>query len=114
MGEGRHHDGKEKNKFEKVVESKEFKELMDRKKKFIVPLTIFFLVFYFALPILTSYTKILHQPAIGDITWVWIFALAQFIMTWTLVTIYMKKSAAFDMLAQKIVEEEVSKGGKEQ
>ncbi|WP_308697080.1 DUF485 domain-containing protein [Weizmannia acidilactici] len=41
---------------------------MAEKKKFIVPLTAFFLVFYFSLPVLTSYSKVLNRPYAGDIT----------------------------------------------
>ncbi|GIO22119.1 DUF485 domain-containing protein [Oceanobacillus sp. J11TS1] len=88
-----------------VIESKSFRKLMRDRKKFIVPLTIFFLVFYFLLPILTSYTTFLNTPAIGDISWVWLFAIAQFVMTWVLCTIYVKKAASFDKQADQIIEE---------
>ena len=96
--------------FEKVVASHSYKKLLQDRKKFIVPLTIFFLVFYFLLPILTSYTTFLNTPAIGDISWVWIFAVSQFVMTWVLCTIYVKKAASFDKQAEEIVEE-IEKGG---
>ncbi len=111
LNRARQEFNEQKTKYEKMIETDKFKELMSKKKKFIVPLTIFFLVIYFTLPILTSYTKVLHAKAIGDITWVWIFALAQFIMTWTLVTIYMKKSATFDRLASEVIEEETKEVG---
>lgn len=97
--------------FVKVEQSEKFQRLMDDRKKFIVPLTIFFLVFYFLLPILTSYTTFLNTPAIGDISWVWIFAFAQFVMTWVLCTVYVKKAASFDKQADDIIEEQLNKGG---
>ena len=53
-------------------------------------MSIFFLVFI-ALPILTSYSKVLNTPAFGDVTWAWVFAFSQFIMTWALCMIYSKK-----------------------
>lgn len=93
-----------------ISESPEFKTLVKKKNKFILPMTIFFLLFYFTLPLLTSFTKVLHQKAIGDITWVWIFALAQFIMVWTLVTIYVKKAAAFDKEAA-VINKKAKDGG---
>ncbi|MBR3118871.1 DUF485 domain-containing protein [Oceanobacillus profundus] len=93
-----------------VTESKSFKKLMHDRKKFIVPLTIFFLVFYFLLPILTSYTTFLNTPVIGDISWVWLFALAQFVMTWVLCTVYVKKAASFDKQADQIIKE-MDQGG---
>ncbi|WP_164667332.1 DUF485 domain-containing protein [Virgibacillus doumboii] len=98
--------------YEKVVESNKFKQFMDDKKKFIIPLTIFFLIFYFLLPIFTSYTTFLNTPAIGDISWVWIFAFAQFVMTWVLCTIYVKKAATFDEQAEEIITEQIKDGGK--
>lgn len=97
---------KNKLDYEAVVQKPKFKKLMDDKKKFIMPFTIFFLIFYFTLPILTSYTTILNKPAIGDISWVWIFALAQFVMTWTLCTIYVKRFARFDKDADDILKDE--------
>lgn len=93
-----------KYNYEKIASSSEFKQLLKEKKKFLVPLIIFFLVFYFMLPILTSYTTILNKPAIGAITWTWVYAFAQFLMTWILCMIYVKRAARFDQSAEKIVE----------
>ncbi|WP_047985511.1 DUF485 domain-containing protein [Ornithinibacillus californiensis] len=98
--------------YEKVVESSQFKQLMENKRKFIVPMTIFFLVFYFLLPISTSYGTFLNVPVIGDITWAWIFAVAQFVMTWVICSIYVKKANSFDKEAADIVENQLEKGGK--
>ncbi|AMA64059.1 MAG: DUF485 domain-containing protein [Kurthia gibsonii] len=88
----------------KISESSEYHALVKKKNKFLVPMTIFFLAFYFTLPLLTSFTKVLHAKAIGDITWVWIFALAQFIMVWAFAMIYVKKANAFDKDAAVIIE----------
>ncbi|MFC7363902.1 MULTISPECIES: DUF485 domain-containing protein [Bhargavaea] len=96
--------------FARVADSSRFRTLLEKKKKFILPLTIFFLVFYFTLPILTSYTNVLERPAIGDISWAWIYASAQFIMTWVLCTVYVRKFQKFDKDADEIVETEI-KGG---
>ena len=76
--------------YTEVVQSEEFQLLLNTKKKFIIPMSIFFLVFI-ALPILTSYSKVLNTPAFGDVTWAWVFAFSQFIMTWALCMIYSKK-----------------------
>lgn len=100
-----------KTDYEKVANSSQFKSLMHNKKKFIVPMTIFFMVFYFLLPILTSYTTFLNTSAFGDISWVWVFAFAQFVMTWVLCTIYVKKAATFDKQADQIIEDQLKKGG---
>ncbi len=98
--------------FEKIAESQDFKSLMESKKKFLIPITVFFLVFYFMLPILTSFTTILNRPAIGSITWTWVYAFAQFVMTWILCIIYVKKAGKFDHLAEQIIENEENHGEK--
>lgn len=92
--------------YEEIVQKPKFKKLMENKKKFILPFTIFFLVFYFTLPILTSYSTILNKPAIGDISWVWVFAIAQFVMTWTLSVIYVRRFSRFDKDAEDILKDE--------
>jgi uncharacterized membrane protein (DUF485 family) len=92
-------------RYSEIVQSSYFKQLMEEKKRFILPMTLFFLLFYFSLPILTAYTDVLNNKAIGDISWAWIFAFAQFIMTWALCMIYTKKAKRFDELAAKVVNE---------
>ncbi|GAB3057304.1 DUF485 domain-containing protein [Virgibacillus ainsalahensis] len=101
------HESEKQSNFVKTAESSEFKRLLSQRKKFIVPCAIFFLIFYFTLPVLTSYTSFLNQPVIGDISWAWIFALSQFVMTWILCTIYVKKSANFDKQANEIIEDQL-------
>jgi uncharacterized membrane protein (DUF485 family) len=96
------------NDYSSIVQSSSFQTLLSAKKKFIIPFTIFFFCFYFALPILTSYTKVLNHTFIGSITWAWVFAFLQFVMTWVLCVLYSKKAAKFDDLAKKVLEE----GGK--
>lgn len=94
--------GEEKTAYESIAESQKFKQLVKSKTKFLAPLSIFFLLFYFSLPLLTSYSTILNKPAIGSISWVWIFAFAQFIMTWALSMIYVKKANKFDRMTEDI------------
>ena len=66
---------------------------------------MFFLAFYFTLPFLTSYSDILNRIAFGAITWAWVFAFAQFIMTWSLCSIYSQKAKQFDKMVEGIIEE---------
>lgn len=92
--------------FEKMVRSSQFNELMAAKKKFLVPSIIIFLGLYLLFPILISYTNALDKIAIGDISWAWVYALLLFVMTWVMATIYMKKSAVFDRMAEKVWKDE--------
>ncbi|MED1864579.1 DUF485 domain-containing protein [Fictibacillus nanhaiensis] len=93
----------EHSRYSEVVNTNQFQQLMAEKKRFILPMTVFFLLFYFSLPILTAYTDVLNRNAIGDITWAWILAFAQFIMTWALCMIYTKRAKRFDELAEKVI-----------
>lgn len=87
-----------------IVQSADFQKLLQIKKRFIIPFTLFFLVFYFALPLMTSYSTVLNQSFYGSITWAWVFAFVQFIMTWALCMIYSKKAGQFDILTDKILQ----------
>ncbi|MEH7385157.1 DUF485 domain-containing protein [Bacillus sp. JJ1521] len=91
----------------KVKSSPQFKQFLSRKNKFILPMTVFFMVFYFLLPIFTSYTTFLNTSVIGDISWTWIFAVSQFVMVWVLSTIYVKKAGSFDKEAEQIINEQL-------
>lgn len=91
--------------YEKVEKSSSFRQLMKEKKAFLIPSIIFFMIFYFSLPILAVYTDLLTGQVFGEITWAWVLAVAQFIMTWTLCILYVKKAARFDKLADKVIEE---------
>ncbi|MBW4840270.1 MAG: DUF485 domain-containing protein [Paenibacillaceae bacterium] len=94
--------GTQGKSYTEVWHSAKFKTLISRKKKFIIPLTVFFLLFYFALPIMTSYSEVLNRPAIGPISWAWVFAFAQFVMTWALCILYSRVARRFDRLVDDI------------
>lgn len=78
-----------------------FQELVKSKKAFIIPATIFFMVFYFGLPILTGFTTILNAPAIGPMSWAYVYAFAQFAMTWTLLHLYVSRANRWDVLVDR-------------
>jgi len=90
---------------EEIVASPAFHQLMRQKNGFILPAILFSMVFYFTLPVLTSYATFLNEKAIGDISWAWMFAFAQFIMTWTFCILYSKRAKRFDELVERIKEE---------
>lgn len=92
-------------RYSEIVKSSKFQQLLKSKKSFILPYSIFFFAFYFTLPIMTSYFKVLNTPAIGAITWAWVFAFAQFIMTWGLCILYTKRSVKFDEMVEEIKQE---------
>ncbi|MEC0247628.1 DUF485 domain-containing protein [Paenibacillus chitinolyticus] len=88
--------------YTEIAQSSQFQTLLKRKRQFILPLSLFFFAFYFTLPILTSYTTVLNTPAFGSVSWAWVFAFAQFIMTWVLCILYSRRAAKFDAMVQQI------------
>lgn len=86
-----------------IASSPSFQNLIRQKKKFLLPMSIFFLVFYFTLPIMTSYSTILNTNAVGGISWAWIFAFSQFVMTWMLCILYSRKAIKFDEIADHVI-----------
>jgi uncharacterized membrane protein (DUF485 family) len=96
--------------WEAVARSPEFLELLKRKKKFVIPATVFFLAWYFGFIILSGYAPdFMGREFLTDgITVGYVLALSQFIMTWVLGWMYLRKAdSEFDPLAAKARERAV-------
>jgi len=91
--------------WDRVAASREFKDLMATKKIFIVPAFVFFIVYYFALPILVGYAPaFMSIKVIGNVNLAYLFALSQFFMAWTVAWLYVKAAGDFDKLAEDIID----------
>jgi len=87
--------------------SPEFRELIKRKRAFVVPATIFFLAWYFGFIVLAGYAPdFMGREFITDgITVGYALALTQFVMTWGLGWWYLRKAdRVFDPLAERAAE----------
>ncbi len=94
--------------WEEIAASSEFKNLVREKLKVIIPATLFFIVYYFALPVLVGYAPSLMERKIaGNINVAYVFALSQFFVAWAIAALYLKAAARFDLMAKKIVEKNV-------
>ncbi len=90
----------------------EFQALVHAKRRFIIPATIFFIVYYFALPILVGYApSLMDTNVIGNINLAYLFALSQFFMAWILMYLYVRRARTWDEMAAQIVT--TLRGGKE-
>jgi uncharacterized membrane protein (DUF485 family) len=90
--------------WDRVAANQEFKDLMAAKARFIVPATLFFIVYYFALPILVGYApKFMSTRVLGVLNLAYLFALSQFFMAWTIAWLYMRAAARFDAMGKKIL-----------
>ena len=103
----------EQSIWDKIAESREFKDLMATKKTFIVPAFIFFVVYYFALPVLVGYAPNFMATKVGLVNLAYLFALSQFFVAWGIAFLYVRAASNFDKLAKDILDKvEDSKGGK--
>jgi uncharacterized membrane protein (DUF485 family) len=84
------------------------------KRIFIIPALVFFLLYYFLLPILVGYApKLMGTRVIGTVTLAYLFALSQFVMGWVIAWLYLRASAKFDRLTQDILAKvEIRQGGR--
>jgi len=100
--------------WDEIAESKPFKDLMATKKIFIVPAFVFFVVYYFALPVLVGYApQFMSTKVLGQLNLAYLFALSQFFMAWIIAGLYVRAAGNFDRLANDILQKaEKSEGGK--
>jgi uncharacterized membrane protein (DUF485 family) len=102
-----------KSTWDEIADSKKFQDLMATKKTFIVPAFIFFVVYYFALPVLVGYAPAFMATKVGYLNLAYLFALSQFFVAWIIAGLYVRAANGFDRLAKDILDKaEDAKGGK--
>lgn len=90
--------------WEKLATSERFRNLLQAKKRFIVPAMIFFVVYYFALPVLIGYARpFMEKRLLGPVNLAYLFALSQFFMAWIIAWLYVRAAARFDRMAKDVV-----------
>ncbi|HEV7591028.1 MAG TPA: DUF485 domain-containing protein [Longimicrobium sp.] len=88
-----------------IESSPEFRALVASKRRFIVPATVFFIVYYFALPMLVGYfPDVMSRDVFGRVNVAYLFALSQFLMAWVVMALYVRRARDFDAQEHAIVE----------
>jgi uncharacterized membrane protein (DUF485 family) len=97
------HDSHPNVDWSRIERSPEFKELEARKRRFVLPATVFFLAWYFGFIALAGYAPdFMGESLIGGLTVGYALALSQFVMTWVLAGLYLRKAdREFDPLAER-------------
>ena len=91
--------------WDRVAAAEEFKTLLASKRRFIVPATIFFIVYYFALPVLVGYApRLMDRPVLGPLNLAYLFALSQFFMAWIIAALYVRAAGKWDAMAHRIID----------
>ncbi len=90
--------------WDRVAAMDEFRELLRAKVRFILPATLFFIVYYFALPVLAGAAPdFMEMKVLGKLNVAYLFALSQFVMAWVIAGIYLRAAARFDKQAADII-----------
>lgn len=90
--------------WQKLATSEKFRDLLKAKRRFIVPATIFFIVYYFALPVLIGYARpFMEKTVFGPVNLAYLFALSQFFVAWIIAALYVRAAARFDKMAADVI-----------
>jgi len=94
------------DEWEGIERTEEFTTLVRARWRFVAPATVFFLVYYFLLPILNgTATAFMRTEVIGHVNVAYLFALSQFVMAWLLAWFYIRRAnRVFDPLAARVIE----------
>lgn len=92
-----------------IAATAEFKALLKAKAKFIVPASIFFVVYYFALPVLVGFFPDLMKTKAGPANFAYVFALSQFFVAWAIAYAYTRVAGKWDTTAADLIAKFVRK-----
>ena len=88
-----------------IERTPEFRALVRAKRGFIIPATIFFIAYYFALPALVGYWPDLMSTRVaGRINLAYLFALSQFVMAWALMAAYVRRARRYDRMVETLLQ----------
>ncbi len=97
---------KPKTDWDLVAENASFRGLLAAKKRFIVPATIFFIIYYFLLPVSVGYwPDVMSTPVWGPVNLAYLFALSQFLVAWFIAYLYVRAADRFDQMGKEILED---------
>ncbi|MEY2520890.1 MAG: hypothetical protein QOF24_2649 [Verrucomicrobiota bacterium] len=95
--------------WQKLAASERFRNLLKAKRRFIVPATIFFILYYFALPVLIGYARpFMEKTVFGPVNLAYLFALSQFFVAWIIAALYVRAAARFDKMAADVIAPDAS------
>src|ERR1700723_2806462 len=98
----------------RVAQTDDFKKLLASKKAFVLPATIFFVLYYFALPVLVGYAPdLMQKKIIGPVNLAYLFALSQFAVVFIITYLYVRAARRFDEASTRILAEAGQITGKE-
>ncbi len=92
------------SEWDRLAGDPDFRALVAAKRRFILPATLFFLLYFFALPVLLGIAPaLMRRPVAGALTLAFAFALSEFVMAWILLALYLLRARRFDEMAEALV-----------
>lgn len=83
--------------WQRIADDPGFKALVSGKLRLIIPATIFFILYYFLLPIGVGwFPGFMEKKVWGEMNLAYAYALSQFFMAWILAGIYVAAAAGWD------------------
>jgi uncharacterized membrane protein (DUF485 family) len=93
----------------RIAQSANYRALLRSKSAFILPSSVFFILYYFALLVLVGwFPELMKKPVIGPINLAYLFALSQFFMAWILAFLYVRKAGEWDAQARQVLDAEAA------
>jgi len=90
----------------RVTQLPVFQRMVQAKLRFIIPATVFFIIYYFALPVLVGYAPgLMSRKILGVVNIAYVFALSQFFMAWIIAALYIRAAARFDTMEHAVIKE---------
>ena len=89
--------------WDRVAATREFRNLIAAKLRFVIPATLFFLIYYFTLPVFVGYAPALMKIRIGVVNLAYLFALSQFFMAWAVAALYVRSASRWDVIARDLL-----------
>lgn len=90
-----------------IERTPEFRALVRAKRAFLIPASLFFVAYYFALPALVGYwPDLMSTRVVGRINVAYLFALSQFVMAWALMAAYVRRARTFDRMVDQLLQRE--------
>jgi uncharacterized membrane protein (DUF485 family) len=92
-------------RWNRIVQSGQFKYLIRAKKAFILPAFLLFAGYCLLMPLLTAYAPRVMASKVAGVSVAYGFGLSVILLAWLIVWLYVNTAARFDVLANDIVAE---------
>lgn len=96
-------EGPSSVQFAQLAKQAPFRHLLHERSRFVIAASVFLLVFNLLQPVLSVFTTILDGPAVGALSWGWVYAFAQFVVPLLVLHLYTARAQRFDAASALIV-----------